>query len=90
MNALRVWMQRATPAEKEALAKAAGIPSVASLHQMAGAYRTGGRPHITSEIAGRIEQASRLFEHLPPLCREDLSPACSQCELAKIARLAGA
>lgn len=88
MNPLKVWMQRATPAEKQALAEVAGIPSVASLHQMAGAYRTGGQPHITSEIAGRLEQASRLFEHLPPLCREDLSPACAQCDLAKIARRA--
>lgn len=88
MNSLNTWMQRATPEEKKALAEAAGIPSLGSLHQMAKAYRTGGELHITAEIAGRLEQASRQFPHLPPLCREEMSPACSGCELAKLARKA--
>jgi len=87
MNVLRRWMAAATPAERRALALAAGT-SYGSLHQMAGAYKRGGVLAVSAEMARRLEQASAPLERpgLPVLRREELSPACAQCEFARMCR----
>lgn len=83
MNVLAAWWQEATAEEKKALAQLAET-TVESLHQMAGAYRTDGELRITADVARRIEAATKKLQRrgLKMLRREDMSPACSQCEFA--------
>lgn len=87
MNVLAAWWQEATADEKKALAQLAET-TVESLHQMAGAYRTGGELRITSDVARRIERGTLALQRrgLKMLRREDMSPACSQCEFARKCR----
>lgn len=85
MNALQSWLNKATPQQKKQLAEGAGTTS-ASLHQASKAYRTYGRLRITPDLAGRLEKASLAIPISPSLRREDLSPACSTCDLAKRCR----
>ena len=87
-NTLLAWMDQASPDDKRALATLAKLPSVASLHQMAHAYRTSGTLHLSSEIACRLDEASQnlILRHLPRLYREDLSPVCHHCDLCRIGR----
>lgn len=79
-NPFREWMDRASPADKRALAVAVHT-STESLHQMSKAYRTGGKLRITPDMARKLEIASK-----GALRREDLCPACGRCELASLAR----
>lgn len=87
MNALRRWMTAATAEEKSKLAKLAGL-SRAALAWAAGGYRSGGRADVAPEAARKIELAAGKIarDGLPTIRREDLSPACGRCELAKRAR----
>lgn len=87
MNVLAAWWQEATAEEKRSLAQLAGT-TVESLHQMAGAYRTDGELRITADVARRIEAATKKLQRkgLKMLRREDMSPACSQCEFARKCR----
>ena len=81
MNALLQWLDRATAEQKKQLAVRAGT-TPASLHQMSKAYRTDGQLRITPELAARLEKASNEIPVRPTLLREQLSPACSKCDLA--------
>lgn len=86
-NALRKWMAEASAAEKTKLARMAKT-SVGMLRQVAGGYRTKGKPNTSPELARRLEIASEKMERegLPGLQRESLCQACGRCELAKRAR----
>jgi hypothetical protein len=85
MNPLLSWLSKATAEQRKALASSAGL-SAGSLHQMSRAYRTDGVLRITPEIAARLEKASLKFPIRPQLKREDLSPACGACDLARQCR----
>lgn len=84
MNKLQKWLLAATPEEKAKLAELAGM-SVAVLRQIAGAYRTKGQLRTTPETARELELAARKIARkgLPELLRENLCPACQQCEYRK-------
>lgn len=84
MNALKGWMQLATPHEKVRMAKLADT-TVGTLQQIAGGYRTDGEAHTTPELARAIEEACRKFPSLPQIKRTQLCPACAKCELARAA-----
>ncbi len=75
---LHAWLQLASVAEQEKLAKLANTTR-ATLHQLAGGH------HIASAAkAAALEHASaRMPEHLPRLRRTDMCPACRVCEYAK-------
>lgn len=81
MNALQSWLYKATPQQRRELAEKAGT-TTASLHQASKAYRTKGVLRITPDLAARLEKASLSIAITPSLRREDLSPACSACDLA--------
>lgn len=83
-NPLKDWWTRATPEQKRNMADEVGT-SVGAIHQMAGAYRTDGRVSVSPQVAAKIERASG-----GEIKREELCLACGQCELAEIAREAGA
>lgn len=85
MNAMRRWMQQATPEQKARLATLAGT-TVGTLNQIAGSYRTQGKPRVEADLAGRLAKASRQIKGVPVLFREELSPACSKCEYARACR----
>lgn len=78
MNALAKWMDKATPIEQRRAARRAGT-TLGTLRQIAGSYRTDGKPRVTSDLAGRIERATGVP-------REKLSPACAGCEYLKRCR----
>lgn len=84
MNALKNWMDRATPEQKKQLAAMANT-TLGALRQAAGAWRTDGVPSLTPEFARRIELAAANIKdpELPKLRREQLCIACSNCEYAK-------
>lgn len=87
-NTLRAWMRAATTAQLDELAKRAKT-SRNYLHQLAGGHRTAG-----AEIAGRIEEASRLMRvesrfTLPWIDRASLCPACAGCPYAGKCRRKG-
>lgn len=85
MHPLIRWMNKATAPQKRALATLAGT-SVATLRQIAGGYRTKGKPHASPELARRIEIGTVKLapvHKLPVVLRTDLCPACSVCEFAK-------
>jgi hypothetical protein len=86
-NIFKKWMTSATLAERVRLASLAKT-TLGTLTQVAGGYRTAGKPSTGPELARRIEIASvRLArEGLPELKREDLCAACRQCEYARLAR----
>ena len=77
MNALRRWMDKATPAQKKRLAREART-TLGTLYQIAGSYRTDGVPRVEADLAGRIARATGYV-----IRREELSPACAKCEYAK-------
>ena len=84
MNVLQRWLSAATPPERDALVRGSGI-SLATLRQMAGAYRTEGVLRMLPGPARRIElTAHRIWRSgLPVLRRSALCPACGGCEYAK-------
>lgn len=86
-NVLKKWMATATPAERARLAASAKT-TIGTLKQVAGGYRTEGKPSTTPELARRVELASvRLVrDGLPVLKREDLCQACGKCEYAKLVK----
>jgi hypothetical protein len=81
MNKLQEWMDRATPEQKKQLAEAAGT-TLGSLRFTAAARRFNGTVSITPEFARRLELAAATIHDaaLPTIKREDLCPACAQCE----------
>ena len=87
MNVLKKWLQKATPVERAALARLAKT-TPGSLSQVAGGYRTQGKPSAGPDLARRIEIAAVKVhrEGLPALKREDLCAACGRCEYPKKAR----
>lgn len=86
-NIFKKWMATATLAEKARLASLAKT-TLGTLAQVAGGYRTNGRPSTGPELARRIEIAAVRVQRdgLPELKREDLCVACGKCEYARLAR----
>lgn len=86
MNQLRKWMRAATPQEREQLAALADT-TMGTLHQISGAYRSGGKPSVRAGLARRLELAAEQLRktnrNLPVLVRTDLSPECAECEFAQ-------
>ncbi len=86
MNKLKEWMHLASPSDLETLADLADT-TPGALRQLAGGYKTDGKPRASAEMARRIEQASEnMHPRLPIIHREDLCPACAGCEFAKAYR----
>lgn len=83
-NSLARWMAKATPVSRERLAHLADT-TLGTLRQIAGSYRTKGRPRVTPELAARIERAVKTIGG-PKVLREELCPACAACEFAKRCR----
>ena len=88
-NKLKDWVAKATMSERRRLCELAST-TLEAFMQMVGAYRTKGVVSVEPETAARLEAASLKMPHLPVLKREDLCLACGKCELARIARQAGA
>jgi hypothetical protein len=84
---MRTWLANAKKAEVEKLVKAAKT-SLGNLRQIAGGYRTEGVARTTPEVARLIDIATHKLarEGLPPILREELCPACSQCEYQKLCK----
>lgn len=86
MNALHVWMQKATTAQLARLAKLANT-TVGNLRQIGGGYR---KSNVTAELALRLDHAAAVLRSrdptLPDIPREKLSAACARCEFAKRCR----
>lgn len=88
IHPLTRWMNKSTAPEKRELAALART-TVATLRQIAGGYRTKGKPRASAELARRIEigtvklSAAREGRKLPVVLRTDLCSACSVCEYAK-------
>jgi hypothetical protein len=77
-NAMYRWMKRATPAQKKALAKAAGS-SVGQLKHLA-----AGRRGASAEHAQALAAASRtLHVRALYLDQRDICQACGQCPLVE-------
>lgn len=71
---------RDTPIEVQAeVAKAAGTSRGAMKHLAAGTRKSSSLKAI------RLERAAARFASIP-LNREELAPACAQCEFAKLCR----
>jgi transcriptional regulator with XRE-family HTH domain len=75
-NAMLKWLDYATPAQKKALAKAAGTSRQYLAHIAA------GRRKVNAQLAQRLAHASQRFD-LPPLDQRQLCKACGQCPLIK-------
>lgn len=85
MNPLRTWLRAATPEQRKRLLELTGL-TPGSLHQMAGAYPSGGELRLTPATAGLIESATVTMSReygTPVLHRRDLSPACGVCPHAR-------
>ena len=83
MNNFQRWMSTATTRQKQRLARLAGT-TVATLRQIAGGYRTNGKPKTGPVMARRIERAGReMWLDFP---REHLAKACRDCDLLKRCR----
>lgn len=85
-NPLSAWMRQATPARRERLARLART-TLGTLRQIAGSYRTKGKPSVTPKLAARIEHGVKRIGG-PEVRREELCPACASCEFAKRCRKA--
>lgn len=89
---MRKWLDRANPDQQADLARLAGT-TLGTLRQIAGSYRTEGKPSVTPDLARRIELAADKIGpggvFLPPIHREKLAPACASCEFAKQCRKSG-
>lgn len=81
-NAMRDWVAAATTEELTLLARHART-TVGTLRQLAGGYRTKGRPAASSELASRVELASKKLARpgLKPVMRGELCAACAQCDV---------
>jgi hypothetical protein len=77
-NAIRQWLDRATPLQKKALAKAAKT-SVGQLKHL-----SAGRRSASADLAQRLAAASRTLGHralyLDP---RDVCEACGTCPLTE-------
>lgn len=82
MNAMKKWLQAATPEEAIRLATLSKT-SVAYLRQMAGGYRKEGR--VGADLAQALERASIKVARagLPKLSLGALCAACSKCKYLK-------
>lgn len=85
MNKMQKWIGKHGTRAAFDLAERAGT-SLAVLRQIAGAYRTGGVPSTTPEVARAIEKATEKVTPGDVVQREHLCRACGACELAKAAR----
>lgn len=77
-NAVHTWMRRATPVQKEALAKAAKT----SLGQLK--HLSAGRRGASAELAQRLAAGSRTLGHRALyLDQRELCGACGTCPLVE-------
>ena len=81
LTILKVWMQTATTAEQEELARRAGTTR-GMLYLVSSAHR-----QFSAELAGRIEEVTADMNRtskgrLPKLYRTDLARACQVCAYA--------
>ncbi len=84
MTPLQAWYKTATPEQKRLLAEHAGT-TPGTLRQIVGAWRTGGIPRTTPEMAIAIERAATELCIIPyegRIRREDLCAACNGCDYA--------
>ena len=86
-NAMRAWLDAATPAEIDKVTTISKI-TLGTMRQIAGGYRTEGQARTTPDTAIALEEAAGHCKRpgLPVLRREDLCPACAGCSFAKQAR----
>lgn len=77
-NAIYKWRKIATPAQKQALAKAAKTSDNQIKHL------SSGRRGASAEMAQRLAAASRTLGHRALyLDQRDICPACSVCPLVE-------
>lgn len=77
-NAIYKWRKIATPAQKQALAKAAGT-SDNQIKQLSSGHR-----RASAELAQRLAAASRTLGHRKLyLDQRDICPACGKCPLVE-------
>ncbi len=90
MNALKVWLRLATPAERQRLVHIAGT-KVSYLYFLSNPAAGYGRT-ATASMASRLEAASdqireeggdAVKRRLPRLLRTDLCPTCRGCSFAR-------
>lgn len=78
MNAIQRWRKIATPAQKQALAKAAGTSDNQIKHLAA------GRRGASADMAQRLAAASRTLGHRALyLDQRDICAACGVCPLVE-------
>lgn len=86
INQMRAFLRAAKPDEVQAVASLAKT-TVGTLNQIAGSYRTDGKPQVRSGLAGRIQNAvaevRRKNKSLPIVLKTDLSSECRDCEYAQ-------
>lgn len=87
INAMKAWMQAATPTERDALAEAVGTSAKMLYHYAAGPSSSGFRAP-SPERGAAIERVTRAMhkssgKRLPVVYRTDLVPACRACEFAR-------
>jgi prophage DNA circulation protein len=77
-NAIYKWRRIATPAQKQALAKAAGTSDNQIKHL------SSGRRGASAEMAQRLAAASRTLGHRALyLDQRDICKACGECPLVE-------
>lgn len=86
INQMRAFLHAASTEEIAEVATLAGT-TPGTLNQIAGSYRTEGKPQVRSGLAGRIQNAVgkvRLKnKSLPTVLKTDLSSECRECEYAQ-------
>jgi DNA-binding transcriptional regulator YdaS (Cro superfamily) len=70
------WLARATPAQREELARLCSS-SAADIYQLA-----TGRRNVSAEKAADIEAATQTMKQLPPVLRTSSCKACASCPFA--------
>lgn len=86
INQMRAFLHAASNDEVAEVATLAGT-TPGTLNQIAGSYRTEGKPQVRSGLAGRIQNAvadvRRKNKALPIVLKTDLSSECRECEYAQ-------
>lgn len=87
MNKLKLWMQAASTAEQEDLAKRVSTSRAYLYHLAADAgspYRREPKPILAAQIEREtVRMAAKTAGRLPIVYRTDLVSACHQCEFAR-------
>lgn len=86
-NRIQIWMQKASLAERDELARRAGTTRQ-YLYLLANNWRT-----MRADLAGRIEEAARELrkgakDRLPKIVRAELCDTCRMCPYAQTGKRA--